>query len=182
MESRDDFERRPDHGLVGKGCTRPLNVFWNWIICWLCGTVILLVWCESRGGGGGRFMWLFLACGELYSRCVCLRAGVAGAPRGGVRLIPVLVPRYPLATAAFIFGVIANLVVCVFVFFTGFLWVPLISLCSYLWNVLLFDWRLQWSWNGCGAAAGRLPVHTPRRVSTPVLSRSLARAHALSCV
>jgi hypothetical protein len=47
LRGRREFESRPDHGLVGKGCIRPLNMLWHWVIRGLCGFVILLLWCVT---------------------------------------------------------------------------------------------------------------------------------------
>jgi hypothetical protein len=43
--------------------------------------------------------------------------------------------------------VVLNTLVCVFTFCTGFVWVPFISLLAYLWNVLVYDWRMRWRWD-----------------------------------
>ena len=39
---RRKFESGPDTGLLGRNCSRPLNVFWNYFVKGFCGTVILL--------------------------------------------------------------------------------------------------------------------------------------------
>ena len=43
MESRDSFERKPDRGILGKGCMRIFHLFYNYIICLLILGILLIV-------------------------------------------------------------------------------------------------------------------------------------------
>lgn len=42
-ESRAEFEALPDVGFLGKSCMRVFNVFWNYIIVGLCGTLLVVL-------------------------------------------------------------------------------------------------------------------------------------------
>lgn len=45
MESRRDFESKPDTGILGKGCTRIFNLFWNYLFRMLfLGTLLITLY------------------------------------------------------------------------------------------------------------------------------------------
>eukprot|EP00727_Mastigamoeba_balamuthi_P014732 m51a1_g9885 hypothetical protein (1005) ;mRNA; r:21512-25394 len=42
-QSRSNFERTPDTGLIGKGVTRLFNLFWNYVVKGLVGTALVVL-------------------------------------------------------------------------------------------------------------------------------------------
>merc|ERR1719370_1799194 len=40
---RRQFESGPDTGVLGKSCSRPINVFWNYVVKGFFGSLILLI-------------------------------------------------------------------------------------------------------------------------------------------
>jgi len=175
---RRKFESGPDTGLLGRNCSRPLNVFWNYFVKGFCGTLILLtlfpVFCvviSFTSLALGLMCPILVPIISLSFSLFQLLIYDFDSPHGKRRILPLF------QTYIFVF-LCEGIFQMIFAFLAGVVFIPIVALFTFLMGCF---WALSRTcWDKCCLYTvlkprGRVPATdswVAIRVSGPGLASS----------